>query len=225
MFTARPFVTTATVALIVAAPAFAQLKQTPLPDGTGSIGLAPGWTIHDAYRGSVACYNETGAGVVLKLPWVIMRPENSVSGLPGAAAQPMASTGDITTALREIIKKKVGGKLIKLRGNRVGGEGGPPAYQLFYEYTQNGKTITAIGYFAVLDYGGDQPFWQLYSSAIVAPKAQFAHLAPTMMKMWRSWHPNGEEPREGSISKMFDKVLNARKESYEEIQKQFRENL
>ncbi|MBC7805187.1 MAG: hypothetical protein H7145_03455 [Akkermansiaceae bacterium] len=48
--------------MIVASSAHAQtvkLKTTPFPNGTGSIGLAPGWQVTDAYRGSVAC---TGPG-------------------------------------------------------------------------------------------------------------------------------------------------------------------
>ena len=89
-----------------------------------------------------------------------------------------------------------------------------------YEYTQNGKQLTGLGYFAALNYGGDQAFWQLYSSAIVAPTKNFAAMAPTMVRMWLSWKPNGLPPKEGSSSAIFDDILKDRQLSYEKIQKE-----
>jgi hypothetical protein len=202
-----------------------KLTQTNFPDGTGSIGLAPGWHLEGAYRGGVHAKGPNETNVVMKLPWVIMRPESSVAQLPASAQQPMARAGDIPGALREVLKKKSGGTLKSLRGRKLGGGGGIPAYLLFYEYTYNGRLYSAMGYFAVLDYGSDQPFWQLYSSAVVAPKTEFAKAFPTMMAIWKSWRPNGEEPKEGSASQIFDKALAQHKASYERIQQEFREQL
>lgn len=225
----KPFaIVAALVAISTAAPGYAQnvkLKTTPFPDGTGSIGVAPGWHIDNAYRGSVACTGPNGAVVILKLPYVILRPESGVAQLPGAAQQPIARAGDIVGALRAIMTKN-GGVLGKVRGKRLASlESGAPAYLLHYEFKQNGKSWTAIGYFATLDYGPDQPMWQLYSSAVAAPTAQFVKTAPTMLAMWKSWRPNGNKPSEGSISATFDDILKDRKASYEEIQKKFREQL
>jgi hypothetical protein len=47
----------------------------------------------------------------------------------------------------------------------------------------------------------------------------------TMLSMWRSWHPNGEEPLEGSSSAIFDKIMKQKRLSQEIIQEQFREQL
>lgn len=215
-------------AIVTAAPSHAQngaLKTTPLPDGTGSIGLAPGWRIDNAYRGAVACVGPNEAYVIMKLPHVILRPESSVAQLPGAAQQPIARAGDLVGALRAVLAKS-GGVLGKVRGKRLASlDSGAPAYLLHYEFKMNGKSWSAIGYFATLDYGPDQPMWQLYSSAVGAPTAQFTKMAPAMLSMWRSWRPNGNKPSEGSTSAVFDEILKDRKVSYEEIQKQFREQL
>ncbi|MBC8136960.1 MAG: hypothetical protein H8F28_13840 [Fibrella sp.] len=225
----KPLILVAAFAMIsTAVPVSAQtvkLKTTPFPDGTGSIGLAPGWHIDNAYRGAVGCVGPNGAVVILKLPYVILRPESGVAQLPGAAQQPIARAGDIVGALRALLAKN-GGVLGKVRGKRLASlDSGAPAYLLHYEFKQNGKAWTAIGYFATLDYGPDQPMWQLYSSAVAAPTAQFAKTAPAMLAMWKSWRPNGNKPGEGSSSAVFDEILKDRKASYEEIQKKFREQL
>ena len=215
-------------AALMVAPVYAQngkLKTTAFPDGTGSIGLAPGWHIDNAYRGAVACAGPNGAVVILKMPYVILRPESSVAQLPGAAQQPIARAGDIVGALRAIMVKN-GGVLGKVRGKRLQSlDSGAPAYLLHYEFKQGGKQWTAIGYFATLDYGSSQPMWQLYSSAVAAPTTQFTKTAPAMLAMWKSWRPNGNKPSEGSTSAVFDDILKDRKASYEEIQKKFREQL
>lgn len=201
-------------------PSHAQtLKPTPFNDGTGSIGLAPGWTINGAYKGAVQCDGPNGAAVILKMPWTIMRPESSLNGLPAAQDQPNARAGDLAGALREVMRKKGGATLKNVRMSRAGNVSpGTPAFILMYEYVQNGKQMTGLGYFAAPDYGPSQPFWQLYSSAIVAPTKNFAQMAPTMVKMWRSWKPNGAAPKEGSSSAIFDDILKDRQIRYEKIQ-------
>lgn len=204
----------------------AELRTTQLRDGTGTVGLPAGWEITDSYRGSVTCTgpNQVGA-VVLKMPWTILDP-NSAAAAVGGAEHPVARSGDITGALREIVRKRAGGTLRSLRGNRTTGPNpNTPGFHLLYEYTQNGQSMTGLGYFTVLDYGPNQPAWQLYSSAVVAPTNRFAAMLPTMLRIWRSWRPNGLPPVEGSTSALFDRILKDRQLSYEEIQKEFREQL
>ncbi|MBC8140919.1 MAG: hypothetical protein H7Y38_05700, partial [Armatimonadetes bacterium] len=214
------------VTVCAASPAFAQgvkLKTTPFPDGTGSIGIAPGWHLESAYNGGVGCSEPGGAVVILKLPYTILRPESSVAQLPASATAPMAQAGDLIGALRSVLEK-TNGKLGTVRGRKLGNlPSGAPTYLLHYQFKQNGRDYTAIGYFAPLDYGADQPMWQLYSSAVAAPTPQFTKQLPAMLAMWKSWRPNGKKPREGSASAVFDEILKNRKASYDEIQKKFRE--
>ena len=205
----------------------AKLKQTNFEDGTGQHWVwLPAGTLKVRIGEPFPVRGPNGGAMVMKLPWAIIRPESSVAQLPASQQQPMAPAGDLGAGLREVLRKKVGATLIKARGRRLAEVSpGSPAYLLFYEYQQNGTTYTAMGYFAALDYGPDQPFWQLYSSAMVAPKEQFAKLAPTMIQMWKSWRPNGQPPTEGSSSAIFDKVMKDHRASYDQIQKEFREQL
>lgn len=205
------------------APVHAQdvkLKQTEFEDGTGSIGLAPGWKINGVYKGAVQCDGPNGSAVVLKLPWAIMVP-GALPGLdPGNT--PVAQPGDMLTALREVLQKRVGATLKSVRSTRTTDVStGVPAYYLLYEYTQNGKKMTGMGYFAPLTYGYGQPSWQLYSSAVVAPTAEFPKQVRTMLQIWRSWRPNGQPPREGSSSAIFDRILKEKQNHYDQIQKDF----
>ncbi len=208
------------------APVAAQgLRQTPFEDGTGSIGLPPGWQINNAYRGSVTCVGPDGGFVVLGLPWTIVNPNSSVMTLPSVRQQPIARIGDIVGAWREVLAKRFGARLVSVRGNPTTGFArGVPAYHLLYDYEQNGRRGTGLGYFTVLSYGPNDP-WQLYSSYVVTFSDQFPQMVQTMVSMWRSWRPNGQEPREGSTSAMWDDILRERRLSYEFWQREFRQQL
>lgn len=203
-----------------------RLKQTDFPDGTGSVGLPNGWQLGGAYRGSVQCTGPNGSGVVLGMPWTILRPDSSVAALPASGQTPMARTGDLATALREVVHKSVHCQLKSVRSRQAPSIfPGVPAVYYLYDYVQNGKTITALGYFTALDYGPSTPSWQLYSSAVAAPKEHFVKLLPTMLAIWKSWRPNGQAPKAGSESAKLDEILKGRRESFEKIQEEFRKLL
>lgn len=212
--------------LLSASPAAAQLRQTPFDDGTGSIGLAPGWQINNAYRGSVTCLGPNGGTVVLGMPWTIVDADDAqIRTLPSVRQQPMARVGDIVNGWREVLLKRFGARLLGVRGNRTTGFArGVPAYHLIYEIEQNGVRYTGIGYFTVL-YTRGTPAWQIYSSYVLSSSETFPQMVQTMVSMWRTWRPNGQEPREGSTSAMWDRILQERRLSYEFWQQEFREQL
>ena len=199
----RTMIALPVAAFAVLAPAYSQnvtLKETPFPDGTGSIGLAPGWKLAGAYRGSPQCLGPDGSAIALGLPWAMIRPDSSLTSLPAAQQSPIASPNDLVGAVREVLAKKVQATLksVRMRPAPSPNPGSPAAY-LFYEYVQNGRTYTALGYFTALDYGPENP-WQLYSSAVVAPKEKFTKNIRAMMAMWKSWKPNGQAQMAGSES-------------------------
>ncbi len=218
----------ACVAVFAVLPAFAQgvkLKPTPFPDGTGSIGVAPGWSFDSASKGGVTCTGKDGAIMILQLPYTILRPESSVAQLPGSERVAMASSGDIVGALRSVMSK-IGATLGQVRGRKLGNlPTGAPTYLLLYQCRYGNKDFTGIGYFASLEYGYDQPSWSLYSSSAVTPTAQFTKQLPLILAMWKSWRPSGNKPAEGSAGAVFDEILKKKNASFEEIQKQFREQL
>lgn len=65
-----------------------------------------------------------------------------------------------------------------------------------------------LGYFsAIMDSDQTLTYWQLYSSAVVAPKEAFVKEFSTLMAVWSSYHPNGKKPREGSEAAMIDAAI------------------
>jgi hypothetical protein len=217
------------VAIVCAAPEYAhaqKLKQKQFEDGTGSIGLANGWTFQGAYRGSAQCSGPDGAIVAVGVPWTILRPDSSVAGLPAAGQTPIAQVGDLIGALREVLGKKAGAQLISVRTRPAAAPNpGVPAVYAMYEYQYQGKTYAALSYLTALDYGSGSPAWQLYASAVIAPKAQFTKMLPTMMAMWKSWRPNGNAPLAGSESAKIDAIIRDKYKSLDAIQKEFRKLL
>ena len=211
----------AVFASFCALPAQAQaLRQVNFPDGTGSVGLPAGWQLASAYRGSVSVSGPGGAAVILGLPWVVLRPESSLTQLPAAQTTPIAAPQNLALALVEVLAKRGGARLTGLGGQSLGSS----ASLLMYDFVQNGTAMTGLGYFAPLEYAGSDT-WQLYSSAIVAPRAQFAQLVPTLMNVWKSWKPNGQVPLEGSASARLDGALRQSRGSFDALQRQFRKLL
>lgn len=201
-------------------PAVAQtLQRTPFEDGTGSIGLPPGWRIGSVYRGQVYCVGPNDAGVNLGYTWEILHPGTSVSD----PRHPLARTGDIITALREVLYKRGRAILRSVHGAPAPQAfRGVPAYYLLYELERNGRIVTAFGYFTTLTYGGMAPGWGLYSSGVWAPREQFQQTLPTMLQMWNSWRPNGQAPSEGSSSAIIDGIIREGQLSNERIRNEFR---
>lgn len=206
-------------------PAGAQtLTQTTFDDGTGSIGLPAGWRIDIAYRGNVITVGPNNSSVLLGLPWLVINPDSSLKGLPADCQTPVARTGDIITALREVVKKRGNATLLSVRSAPAESIlSGVPAYYLLYNYRQNGVEMTGLGYFTTISSSGTST-WHLYSSAVVAPRAQFPQSAQTMLRMWRSWRPNGQLPREGG-SELFDKIIQDSQISHKRIKREFRKKL
>jgi hypothetical protein len=182
------------------------LKTTELEDGTGTIGLPAGWRIDGSYRGAVGCKGPGGSSVVMGFPWVIQRPDHPNNNMEIQVPGPRARVGDLAGALREVLANNKA-RLTSLR-SRPAPEGlpGVPARFFLYEYQRDGNTTMGMGYFTAVGDPSDTvlPYWQLYSSAVLAPKERFLQDLPTMMAIWNSWRPNGKKPREGSNGAMID---------------------
>lgn len=210
----------------VSAPVAAQqLRQTQFEDGTGSIGLPPGWRITQAYRGSVVCVGPNGEGVILGRSWFVI-PVGTA--LPGTSPnQPTARPGDIVGAWREVLFKNLGGaRLTGLQGRPAPSAvpGAPAAHLLFNFAEPGGRSTTGFGYFSSM-YQPGNAIIQLYSSYFVAPSDRFNQTAQLMTSMWRSWRPNGQEPLEGSSSAMWDRILRERQITFDFWTRLMREQL
>jgi hypothetical protein len=213
------------------------LKTTELEDGTGTIGLAPGWKIDGSYRGTVGCKGPGGSAVVMGFPWVVQRPEHPVTNMPENPGGPKARLGDLPAALREVLAHNKA-RLTSLRSRSApSGLAGVPASYFLYEYERDGKTFVGLGYFTTIGAPEDVlPYWQLYSSAVIAPKERFMQDLPTMMAIWNSWRPNGKRPREGSNGALIDAIreanqkraqdtLKSQQEAFDRMNERFRKEI
>ena len=123
--------------------------------------------------------------------------------------------------------EKSGTRLISLRSRPAPSpEPGIPAAYFLYEMESNGKRTTALGYFsAIIDPTQTLGYWQLYSSAVMAPKETFIKEFGTLMAIFSSYRPNGKAPREGSDGALIDEAikanLKARRETLKSQQEAF----
>ena len=215
------------------------LKNKVFPDETGSIGLAPGWILDGAYRGSCGCNGPEGQKILMGFPWNILRPNHPLLDNPVAEQawkdQPKARDGDLEGALRQVIESKKEARLLSLRSRPAPpGLDGVPAKYFLYQMLSKGKKTTALGYFTgIVTDDNTLPSWSLYSSAVLAPSERFMKDLPAMMAMWNSWRPNGKKPKAGSESAMIDANiasvtkfrqdnLKAQQEAFERMLNQFK---
>jgi hypothetical protein len=192
----------------VAAPNTAQnrgpkLKMAKLLDGSGVIGLPPGWKINNSHAGTCNCTGPNGVGVAMGMPWPILRPDAGTDIIPGMAPMPKAEVGDLAGALRAVIEDR-NGRVLNIRSLPAQKSGGKPAANFLYQYVQDGKTMVGMGYFTMLDYYDGLPTWNLYGSLVVAPKERFVQELPTLMAVYDSWSPDGKVPKTPQSREMAD---------------------
>ncbi len=198
-----------------------QLKQTNFEDGTGSVGLPAGWKILEAYHGTVSCAKQTDLSVRFGMPWVIDRPDSQISRFAASSHVPVAPIGDVPTAIRGILGI-IGAHLVSLRSRPAPAAfAGVPAYYLLYRFTVGKNDYTGLGYFTTINPGMDSPYWNLYSSAVIARTPLFMKSLPTMMAMWKSWRPNGQKPKAGSESAVIDEMIEHNTNTYAQLNAKF----
>ena len=210
-----------------------KLKKTEFPDGTGTIGLPAGWKIDGSYRGSCGCKGPGKSAVIMGFPWNIVLPDSAYANFPNDKPLALARLGDLPTALRETLKVN-GGQLLNLRSRPAPAAiPGVPATNFIYDYKSEGTVFTGMGFFTTIDGGPGAMSWQLYSSAVTAPKARFVQELPTLTAIYLSWNPNGKKPKPGSEGgrvdalfeasrKMVQDSMKAQQERYDQIYGDFK---
>lgn len=200
-----------------------QLKTTEFPDGTGTIGLPPGWIIDGSYRGACGCKGPNRAAVLMGMGWMVMTPGNELDAFTGKKSA-VAPLGDLPRALREVLAAN-GSRLITLRSRRApSAMPGVPAVNFLYDYDSKGMIFSALGYYSMIGDDPSQSYWQLYSSAVAAPKERFIQELPTLTAIYASWKPNGQKPKAGSNGAMIDAVIEANRKMNDENMKSQRES-
>jgi hypothetical protein len=190
-----------------------QLTQTTLPDGSGAVGLPPGWRIANAYKGTVDLLGPNGEAAFLgaynavfvnPLPGI---PPNQPTGPYRSPAAALALHYDVTTQ-RSLSRGTM--RFRVLEQTPVQAQGGEAAY-IAYEVTS--QTHSYQGLAMVWTRPVDASQWMYFYSLVSAPTQNFAQELPSMWAMWKSWTVNPAVYRE-----RMDQALQSMRETYKIIQ-------
>ena len=170
------------------------LSRYQFPDGSGSIGLAPGWKIVNAGNGAVAAKGANGAiSLGIPLPVVSRNVAAQFPGIPNAALFPGSLRVDLNDPAHAAIdmmlamNRKTPGSIRNLKIKAVETvpvEKGKSAF-IRYSVTLNGTPTEAFGLYTVMPIDATQGM--LFYSIVCASKSDYGKALPTMMAMWHSW--------------------------------------
>lgn len=172
-----------------------QLTRKTFSDGSGSIGIAPGWHIQSATNGSVSAVGPHGASIALGLtvPCVPHNVADFYPGIPPRALYPGMPRLDFTDPARAAVDmirytaRTTSAKIANLKIRAIEPTDVPNGKAAFIRYsaTYNGKNAEFFGLYEILP--ANESTGAFYYSAVAAPKEAYASQFPAMMKMWRSW--------------------------------------
>jgi hypothetical protein len=149
-----------------------QLTRVGFPDGSGSIGLAPGWELMYASQGAAD----------------IRGPQPGTGMSIGANLTVPYTSSDPAQALQIMAQEQ--GKNIRLTiidSKPTPWQNGNAAF-VHYRTVMNGQSMDYFGLFAITPYDGNQVFF--YTSYIQASSANFPQVLPVGLKIWGSWSVN-----------------------------------
>ena len=189
---------TAGICLACAAATTAQgLKTKRFADGSGSVGVAAGWSVKDSGNGGAALSGPGGAEMILGLnvPVVSTDVERiyAGSGIPGRAlfpgslrvnfASPVAALLDLATQQG----RKTGNASRITRIRRVEPVQWPNGRAALIQFsgTVSGRPTESYGLFAIQPIDNVQGLF--YFSSVAAPAGAYSKLLPAMLAMWKSW--------------------------------------
>jgi hypothetical protein len=153
-----------------------QLTRVSFSDGSGSIGLAPGWELKYAGQGAADIagpqpYSGMSIGANLTVPYTSSDPAQAIQMIARQVAQQQGKTIRLT-----IIDSKP-----------TPWQNGNAAF-VHYRTLMDGQSMDYFGLFAITPYDGNQVFF--YTSYIQATSANFAQVLPVGLKIWGSWSVN-----------------------------------
>lgn len=172
-----------------------RLTRVQFADGSGTIGLAPGWKIINAGNGAVQAQGSNGAVIMLGIPFGVVSKdvEAQFPDIPGSQlfpGSPRVDFSDATRAALDMMRfnaQHSSGAIrnIKLRAVEPAPMPNGKAVFIRYAATLNGKPSELFGLYAIMPLDNTQGMF--YSSTVAAPRVVYAKTLPTMMAMWASW--------------------------------------
>ena len=169
-----------------------KLKTQKFDDGTGSIGIAPGFQLADQKRDSIIIKGPGGAQVALGQYGSLIVPQAVQFGaeqqftVTRDLSNPVQATADFVDQLGRKSGQAI--RLKVLEQKVIPGQGGMRAVALRYRI-EGASPFEGFGFFAVGPVGSGMG--QSYASYIGAPNAAaFKKYAPAMLAMWKSRKTN-----------------------------------
>lgn len=168
-----------------------KLTTQKFPDGSGQIGVAPGWKLDDGGAGAALLSGPGGAAMQLgQYRFVFAHNYDQRTLTPGVNPEvPRIHLDDPVLAMIEataLLQKA--GLLSKLK---LKGVEPAPWFQLGrsalmrYSFVYQGKPLEAFGLFTVV--ATDALSGSYFYSAVMAPPEAYAKRLPEMKAMWGSW--------------------------------------
>ena len=176
-----------------------QLTMTPLPDGSGKVGLPPGYRITGAYKGTVDIVGPNQeamalGGVVAVVPPMYGQRYPQMPAVnftdPARAAMDLVAWGARRSGVTDLQIKVLDVRYIPFNGHK--------AALMRYHVGMAGKSMEGFGLFSILPV--DEGSGILYTSFVAAPTGVFDRSLPAMYQSWMSWGVSDATIRERLLS-------------------------
>lgn len=190
------------------APVRPQLVQTRLTDGSGSIGLAPGWRITGAYKGTVDAQGPNESIVSLGGYQHVFPRGNYPKKINGPYLQPWPAWQAYVDAINDhaIRNGRASIRLIEQVPTQAK-PGQESAYIAYEVVTADGKRRRGLASVITSPFHDDLGSWFFYASFVGGLAERFPEDFPTMWEMWKSWSVN-----QAVFKERMDSVLKSMRE-------------
>ena len=191
----------------------ARLVRTQLPDGSGNIGLAPGWQITGSFKGTVDTVGPSGQAMSLGGAQQVFgfgSPDSIM--MYGAYRPPWPAWQLFVDCVNKRVLSRRQGSMRLIEQSPEQYPGGQAAW-LAYEFETAGEKRRGLAYVITKPLNDDIGTWFFYCSYAGGPAERFAQDLPTMWEMWKSWSVNQAVFRE-----RMDNALKSMRETYRIMQ-------
>jgi len=164
------------------APAPVRLTPAQFPDGSGQIGLPPGFRITNSYKGTVDIAGPNGEGMSLGGYQTVTYPQTRgmFQGVPVVSSNdPVRAVMDLQAFYHQRMRI-IDARPVQMQAN------GRFAFIRYSTTNSNGQPVEGLGLFGMMPI--DQTQGLLYMSYVNAPSAEiFRQSLPGMWAAWQSW--------------------------------------
>lgn len=175
--------------------------RTALPDKSGFIGLAPGWKIIGAYKGTVDAQGPSGEALSLSGYQQVFPRGNYPKHINGAYLPPWPALQAYEDALFNHAIRQGRASIRLLEQAPIQSKPGQQAAYISFEVsTPDGKKYRGLASVLTSPFHDDLGSWFFYLSIVLAPSNRFPQVFPVLWEMWKSWSVNQEVFRERAES-------------------------